>query len=201
MALEAEKATLTKKKETMELAALSAPAPEPSRDVPLKIGLFPWYFWLATAEPIVKLGVNERFGFKYVLEALYDTPGFSVSHSYYDYDPPPGATEEPIDPLKLSQKEAKGLWKKDGLFSRSAPSPGAARLLGEKTGFNLALFICSFTDSDVRERMRITMIDVASGEATSTEKDYYYLTYEETVRDLLEDQLKQVLKNRDQGND
>lgn len=131
LALEAEKAKLAKKNESMKVAALSAPAPARPNDVPLKIAIMPWNIKTLLGGTPAQT-ITERAAFKSVLQTVAEEPRVSVSHSFYIYDPPLGATGRPIDPLKLSQKEAKALWEKDGLSSRSKPSPEAARSLGEK---------------------------------------------------------------------
>ena len=194
MALEAEKAKTAAARQPMQVAALSAPVAKPDSRIPLKIAILPLKIQRDT-----NYGSNfsERTAFDQLLENLSENDRFTVSHSYYNYDPPAGAAEQPIAPLNITPEEADTLWQKAGFFSRSEPNIEATLPLGQRFGFDLAIFIDGFTGPGGRENLQVTLVDVSSGEVLVDKRDYYHSEFKETLGEMLEDQLRQVLKNRD----
>jgi uncharacterized caspase-like protein len=193
MALETEKAKTAAPRESMQTAALSAPAPRPVGRLPLKIALMPWRFKPSSSGGGAQV-INDRTAFNFVLETLSEKERFSVSHSYYDFDPPPETIEGPIPALELGRDGPDAVWKKKSFFSRPEPDINQTVLLAEKFGFDIAIFINEWYVDD--EILQLTLVDAATREKFVFENNFNYLTFEETLHRALDEKLREVIKNR-----
>ncbi len=193
MELEAEKVKKGASRQSMQTASLSAPVIKPDGRLPLRIALMPWRINTTLGGGAAQ-GVNEKHAFNIVMEAISEDNRLMVSHSYYDYDPPPDTLKKPFSLLKLTRKEANTLWKKDGFFSRAKPDREKTLLLAEKHGFDIALFICEFNIDD--EQLILTLVDAGAKEEYVASEKFYHLTFDKTLTSVLNDRLHELLKKR-----
>jgi hypothetical protein len=179
-----------------QVAALSAPVSRPDGRLPLKIALLPWKMRTEMGGSAPQI-ISERTAFNQILKTVGEDSRFTVSHSYYAFEPPSGGAHHSVPPLTLGREEAEALWKKSGVFARSEPNVEATLSLAKRIPFDLAVFIDTYSLSGTTQALLLTLVDVASGQAWTVEKDIEYSVFEEEIHDTLKDQLKQVLRDRE----
>ena len=192
MAHEALENRLPEKTAPMEVVALSAPAS--SKDGAVKICLFPWNF--QTIGHLGRISVNERASFNQILRVLAPEPQFSLSHSFYDYEPEVEPAGGKIEPLSPSPEEIDALWQKKSFFSRPEPNPEAAAALAKRFGIDVALFISTYIGASSEIKSILTLIDAGTGEIHRKEFSSSYLSYAGQLARELETQLQEVLQRR-----